>query len=384
MQYKETTQHLINIVESDPRIASLLQEAINKGRQINPDRGSNPIQSLEDYYRFIDHQLTAMPWEVILTPGRPSVFGRMYQCLCYCYFINCMHLDSLEGENFFTASIQYLEPYRSWLIDYCRAWGTFLSSPESWNKEYEELMMQQHEMGMTNGWYESPDNWHSFNDFFSRRLASPDVRPIAAPDDDSVIVSPADCTPQGWWQVDADSHIISNEAVAVKSRLFTSVRDLIGHESAYCDAFANGVFTHAFLNVNDYHRYHFPVGGIIREVRLIPGDEALGGTVTWDANLGEYVVNSSVPGWQSIETRGLIVVETDHHGLVALLPVGMSQVSSVNFEPELVVGRRVRKGDPLGYFLFGGSDFAIVFQAKANITAPAGQHIFTAQQYGHF
>ena len=386
VQYKETTQRLISIVESDSRIASLLEEAIAKGRTINPDPDSNPIQSVQDYYNFIDHQLTAMPWEVITTPGRPSVFGRMYQCLCYCYFINCIHLDSLEGENFFTASIQYLEPYRSWLIDYCKAWGSFLSSPQSWNKDYERLMMEQHEMGMTNGWYESPDNWHSFNDFFSRRLASPDKRPIDSPLDESVITSPADCTPQGWWQIDSDSHIVADGPVAVKSRLFTSVRDLIGHESQFCDAFAGGVFTHAFLNVNDYHRYHFPLGGIIREIRSIPGDEALGGTVTWNPQLGEYVVDSSVPGWQSIETRGLIILETDHHGLVALLPVGMSQVSSVNFEPELCVGRRVEKGDPLGYFLFGGSDFAMVFQQapQAQITAPAGVHIFTGQRYGHF
>ena len=74
--------------------------------------------------------------------------------------------------------------------------------------------------------------------------------------------------------------------------------------STTCDAFAGGKFYHAFLNANDYHRYHFPLSGVIREMRVIPGDDALGGTITWEPELQQYVVDCSVPGWQSIETRG--------------------------------------------------------------------------------
>ena len=114
--YNETTQELIRIVESDSRIKALLEEAIAKGKQINPDKKTNPAQSLEEYYAFVDYSQTAMPWDVIFCPGQPSIFGRMYQALCYCYFINCMPLESLEGENLFTNSVQYVEPYRSWLV----------------------------------------------------------------------------------------------------------------------------------------------------------------------------------------------------------------------------------------------------------------------------
>jgi len=39
---------------------------------------------------------------------------------------------------------------------------------------------------------------------------------------------------------------------------------------------------------------------------------------------------------------------------VALMPIGMSSVSSVTFEPTLKEGLRVRKGDLMGHFLFGG------------------------------
>ena len=75
--------------------------------------------------------------------------------------------------------------------------------------------------------------------------------------------------------------------------------------------------------------------------------------------------DASVPGWQAVETRGCVIVETEEFGLVALLPIGMSQVCSVNFEKNITVGAKVKKGDMMGYFLFGGSDFMMVFQQKA-------------------
>ena len=127
----------------------------------------------------------------------------------------------------------------------------------------------------------------------------------------------------------------------------------------------------------------------IRELRIIPGDDALGGKITWEPDLKQYVVDCSVPGWQSIETRGLAIIETDTHGLVAVMPIGMSQVASVNFTEGLQVGDRVKKGDELGYFLFGGSDFVLVFQKDADfrLISPkdgdnAWQHILMGEKLG--
>lgn len=389
--YNATTMELIQMVENNSELKNLLTQAIEKGKAINPDTTTNPVQSLDDYYEFIDFSQKVMPWNVILCPGQPTIFGRMYQALCYCYFINCMPLEALEDHNFFTSSVQYVEPYRTWLVKYCQSWGEYLSSSESWNKEYEELMMIQEELGMTKGWYEDPSNWHSFNDFFARYLKSADQRPVAEPNDASVVVSPCDSEPQGVWAIDQDSYIVTDDKIAVKSRVFNSVKNLISPESPYCDAFAGGTFFHAFLNVNDYHRYHFPVDGVIRELRVIPGDDALGGSITWEPELEQYVVDCSVPGWQSVETRGLAIIETEEYGLVAAMPIGMSQVASVNFEEHLQVGDTVKKGDMLGYFLFGGSDFVLVFQEKAGfqLTSPTNtnngwQHILMGEQLGVF
>ena len=148
------------------------------------------------------------------------------------------------------------------------------------------------------------------------------------------------------------------------------------------------------MDVYDYHRYHFPVGGTIKEVRLIPQDDAVGGAVTWDEETRKYLLHADTPGWQMIETRACVIVETEDYGLVALLPIGMSQVSSVNITDTVKVGATVSKGDELGWFLFGGSDYVMIFQKEAGfkLTAPldtrgeGGEesfaHIFMGEEYG--
>jgi len=62
---------------------------------------------------------------------------------------------------------------------------------------------------------------------------------------------------------------------------------LLGGKSQYKDAFANGVLTHTFLNVNDYHRYHFAVDGTIKEKKIISENVAL--EVAWNPEQGKYV-----------------------------------------------------------------------------------------------
>jgi phosphatidylserine decarboxylase len=234
--------------------------------------------------------------------------------------------------------------------------------------------------GLQNGWYEDPSNWHSFNDFFIRKLSSPDARPIAGPDDASIVVSAADAQPQGVWNIDENGQIVQHEGVLIKSRQFNNVDDLLGPESSSRGLFNGGTLTHSILDVNDYHRYHFPVSGTITELRNIPAIDAAGGITIWDAEAQRYRLECDIPGWQSIETRGLVVIDTHEYGLVAVLPIGMSQISSVNFAPELAVGQEVHKGDLLGWFLFGGSDMVYLFQKDAHFELTTTEHLLMGQQ----
>src|ERR1700752_1063792 len=62
--YGEKTLELIGLVEKNPNIKFLLIASINQAKKINPDKNSNPAQTLEEYYDFIAHAEKAMPWDV--------------------------------------------------------------------------------------------------------------------------------------------------------------------------------------------------------------------------------------------------------------------------------------------------------------------------------
>lgn len=390
--HEEITQELISIVNHNPELKAMLEKSIAQAREINPDKTSNPAQTLEEYYDYIDWAAKAMPWSILpeVDKLQSGLYDRIDQSLDYFYFINDQPLEELEGKGYYNNSIQYVEPYRSWLVTFTAQYGEYLNTEDSWCDAYYEEAKADESFHLNDGTYESPDNWKTFNQFFARYLSSPDQRPITAKEDTSVVVSPADSQPQGIWQIDEDSNIIQEEGVAIKSGNFKSISALLG-DSEYKDAFANGTLTHTFLDVNDYHRYHFPVSGTVKEVQVIPGDDAVGGIITWDAERERYMLAARTPGWQMIETRGCVIVDTEEYGLVAILPIGMSQVSSVCFEDTVKEDAKVEKGDMLGCFLFGGSDIVMIFQEEAGfeLTAPQKQdggyeHINMGTEYGVF
>ena len=376
------TLELKRLVAANPEVKRLLVASIERARQVNPDRLTNPAQSLEQYYDFVSWAERAIPGSLLKERANATLYQRIDQSLGYLYFICDQPLDELEGRGYFNNSLQYVEPYSSWLKTFVQSWGAFLNTPESWNKEYLRLAQADESFGLNRGWYEDPSQWRTFNEFFARRLTSADQRPIAAPADESIVVSPVDAIPQGVWAIDNSSRVIGKPGIPVKTGTVQSVEQLIGEKSRYKGAFAGGTFTHLFLDVGDYHHYHFPLGGVVREVAIIPGQEVAGGYVTWDSLKRRYAFDPSSVGWQSLEARGCVILETEEFGLVALLPIGMSPVSSVSFDPTLKEGTRVLKGDVMGHFLFGGSDFIILFQAGYEFTLDSLRHD-SHQGYSH-
>ena len=350
-----------------------MEESIALAAVHNPGRRTNQAQSLESYYVFLDWSATCMPWN-ILDAESPSLYARIDQSLNYFYYLLDQPLPELAGKGYYYPCLEYHEPIASWAKEYCRNWGEFLSTPESWNDEHYATVLAYEDFHMNKGWYADKNEWNSFNEWFSRKLISPDVRPIS----DADIVSPADSKPQGIWNVDENSQI--DLGVQLKSVMFYNVRDLIGEGSKYRDAFAGGTLTHTFLDVNDYHRYHFPVGGTVLEVRKIDALNAVGGIISWDAAQKKYILWDENPGWQSIETRDCLIMDTEY-GLVAILPIGMSQVCSCNWEEDVKPGAVVKAGDPMGYFLFGGSDIVMVFQKGVSLNLLSKEHIMMGEPY---
>ncbi len=372
VEYGKATKELITLVENDPELKAMLEASLAQAKAINPDRNTNPAQSLEEYYEFVTWTETTMPWAIVKKDEYPEIFDNIFQGLCAFYFLIDQPLPELEGKGLVNNSLQYYGPFAQWLTTFSKSWGSYLDTPESWNEEHYQLALNDPNFGLRNGWYEDPSNWSTFNEFFARYLKSPEMRPIASPDSASVVVSFADSEPQGVWAIDSLSNLVGKEGVPVKSATLRSVSKLIGEESPYKDAFANGTLTHSFLNVNDYHRYHFPVGGIIKETEIIQGINPTGGELWWDAENNRYAFNPTAKtGWQAIETRGCVIVETEEYGLVALLPIGMAAVGSVNFEESVTPGTEIQKGDMLGHFAFGGSDFVMIFQQGVSFTLDA-------------
>lgn len=387
--HEDITWDLIILAEHDQELKGMLEKSILQAKKMNPDPDMNPVSDLESYYDFIDFCYKCMPWEICPSDRFVTLYDRIDQGMGCLYFICDQPLDELEDRGYYHNSLMYHEPYRSWFIRFLSETGQYLSTEASWNEEYYQNALENTDFHLNDDTYESPENWKSFNDFFARRLKDPSLRPIAAPEDESVIVSPADAVPQGIWKIDENSKIIGDEVqekdgISIKTGELTDVSVLLG-ESEYRNAFRNGAVTHTFLDVNDYHRYHVPVSGTIRDVLLIPQDDAPGGVITWDKENNKYVeYYSGQIGWQSIETRGVVVIETDSGGFVAIVPVGMCQVSSVNFEDTIVKGAKVKKGDPLGYFLFGGSDIVMIFSEdlRFDLTAEKDEHILMGNEYG--
>lgn len=390
--YGNATKELIVMVNNDTLLKSLLVSSIQKAKEINPDSVTNPSQSLEQYYAFVSKAESAMPWGYYMTDHKlPSTFEHIFQSLGAFYFVIDQPLEQLEGKGLFHNSLQYYEPFAKWLTTFNKSWRKYLDSEKSWSDEYYKIVASDSAFGLQNGWYEDPKNWKTFNQFFARHLSSVLARPIASPEDNSVVASYADAVPQGVWAIDSSSTIVDKEGVAVKSARIKQITKLLGDDSQYKNAFADGTFTHSFLNVNDYHRYHFPMSGTIKEVRIIQGLNPTGGIITWSPDKNKYEFDPSSTNWQMLETRGCVIVDTNDYGLVALLPIGMAAVGSVNFEQSVKVGQMVKKGDGLGYFLFGGSDFIMIFQDKVRLTLDAPKesnsnyykHMLMGERLGH-
>ncbi|MBR1799921.1 MAG: phosphatidylserine decarboxylase [Bacteroidaceae bacterium] len=367
-RHTDATRALIQICETNAEVKALLSHAIAQAAEINPDRDYNPAQTLTEFYDFVDWNVRQLPWDVMIHPapndyGR-SLYGRADQGIGYFWFVVDQPLDELRDRGFFYPTVEFVEPFASWLSTYSNSWGEWLNTEASWNDTYYNMVKNDPDWGLLEGWYGEGNQWRTFNEFFARSLASPDMRPIGSTE----VVAPADSWPKQTWEIDDNNQLVytDEEQLQIKTARISDIAQLIGSDSRYKDAFAGGTLTHTFLDVNCYHRYHAPVAGTLRELRRVPGVSAGGGYTMWDNEQKLYYYQNDI-GFQMVETRACAIIETDEYGLVAMMPVGMSQICSVNWVPELCVGQRLQRGDEMGFFQFGGSDIVMLFQRGVEV-----------------
>jgi phosphatidylserine decarboxylase precursor len=258
--------------------------------------------------------------------------------------------------------------FSEFLVTYAKLWGAFLNTDMSFNETILESFIKfspdyRVQDSMINGKPNAP--WNCFNDFFSRKL-NPGLRPIDSPDKNSVVTMPADCTFRKRYHIDADSNVTDKDSNISKITLkqthtFGNINQLL-EGSKYADSFANGTFVHYFLGPYSYHRFHAPVSGIVEECYPVQGLTFL--EVNID-DRGQFdAPDNAENGYEFRQARGILTIDTTNSsegdmGVVAVIPVGMCQVSSVHMTaPE----GHINKGDEFGYFLFGGSDIIVLFQ----------------------
>lgn len=196
----------------------------------------------------------------------------------------------------------------------------------------------------------------SWNDFFIREF-KPGVRPVANPDDDSVIASACESAPYA-----IQNAVQEHDTFWLKSQPYSLRQMLNGH---HVETFVGGTVYQAFLSADKYHRWHSPVTGTVRTLDLVPG--------TYYAEAASEGFDPAGPNDSQgyiahVATRALIFIEADNPaiGLLCVIPIGMAEVSScllvgADGEP-LREGQRVKKGDQIGYFQFGGSTHCVVFR----------------------
>ena len=337
-RHTPVVEELVTLLAERPSVREALDAAIRNA-------ALRDLDSTEAFLAHLDDLVTAVP-------NQPETGAK---ALTYFYIINQAPGDRLNRD----------ESFNAWMKKYAKSLGQFLDTPASAAAIPSYAARPNYHI---DEYVVGPSGWLTFNQFFAREI-KPGKRPIAAPCDDKVIVSPADSVFAGTWDIDADSK------VTVKGVTWPIAKLLDG--SPYQDAFKNGIYTHSFLYVDDYHRYHVPVAGEIKEVRKIQGRVYLDVIRKADGSL--QIIDGDT--YQYNQERGLIVIDSPEVGLVAVLPIGMAFVSSVNLTPE--VGARLRKGDEFGFFMFGGSDMVMLFQSKrVVIDAKVGTKYLQGQRIG--
>ncbi len=294
------------------------------------------MKTLEQFYNFLNGLLTHIPTDKQLSPDTEKFW----------YVVNKSPGEILKTDNAFN----------EWLREFILEMGTYLDSTES-AKELESFIKDP--KNKIEEYFQGPSGWLTYNQFLARQV-KPGKRPVEERCNDDIIVSPTDSQYLGKWALEDDA------TITVKGDTY-NISDLLAG-SSYYKKFKAGIFTHCYLSVNDYHRYHTPVGGKVVETKIIPGR-------TWTNEIKKITGKTTVDdiGFQFNQTRGYIILKTANIGFVAVVPVGMGFVSSVNITAE--EGTKLAKGDEFGFFAYGGSDIIMLFEADTiKFTAFANKH----------
>ena len=391
----------------DPEFVPLLNASLKLANDtaLNGGRGMKPLDralydaigrwptSFEEYVEYLEWFCRWTPQQSLHAgwkrPGT-SEYQEAYDMLCHFYWL----IDQPVGEGG-CAIVENIPWFGKWLVSFANAWGAYLDTPESFSDEILEGFVKNpwyslhdymiHDQ-LTGKWRSNnPSGWLTFNQFFAREL-NPGLRPITKPDKNAYVTSPADCTYMQDYKIEANGSI--PEITMKGTHKCANISELL-EGSGYADSFGNGHFVHYFLAPYSYHRFHTPVAGIVRECYPVQGkvflNVILGGQGGTEGQFNAPDTAQGGNGYEFTQARGVITIDTAGSpygdiGVVAVIPIGMCQVSGVNMthpaqleknQPDSPLYRNggfaCAKGEEFGYFTFGGSDIIVLFQERARV-----------------
>jgi len=181
-----------------------------------------------------------------------------------------------------------------------------------------------------------PNEFKSFNDFFTRKLKQ-EARPFS--DDPSDFLSPA----EGRLLVYDD--IVGDTCIQVKG-IEDSIHTLFDRD---LNDFNGGKVAVLRLCPADYHRYHFPCTGTVVEQAKVEGKYHSVNPVALNANGKIFCMNK----------RSYSLIDTERFGRLAFMEVGAFGVAGIH---QTFSGTQIERMQEKGYFDFGGSTIVLAFQ----------------------
>jgi len=217
-------------------------------------------------------------------------------------------------------------------------YGDMMDSPSSTKK----IMPFIEDFGIDMSIAQDKD-YKSFNDFFTRKLKE-SARPIDSIP--TVIVSPADGKIMAYTNIGDSDFIIKSARFNIRSFL-----DDTNLEKKYI----NGSLIIIRLAPYDYHRFHFPISGIVSQPIKIDGDLYSVNPIALKKMVEIFFLNK----------REYVSISTQNMGDVIMAEVGATMVGSII---QTYTNNRVIAGEEKGYFEFGGSTVVLLFEKnKINI-----------------
>ena len=146
-----------------------------------------------------------------------------------------------------------------------------------------------------------------------------------------------------------------------------SLLDIFGGNRQWAKLFEGGQIYQGFLSATHYHRWRAPLDGHIVRSWVQPGTYFAQRPAQGE-DPGTWEGTESQPYLGHVAARAIFVFEHKTCGYVALICIGMVEVSTCVIEPsKFIVGEgadpvKIKRGTEIGHFEFGGSTHMMIFQ----------------------